>query len=32
MLSPGTIRRCGPVGVGVDYKILILAAWKSVCY
>jgi hypothetical protein len=37
MLSPGsgTIRGCGPVGVGVSlqgmgFQILIIAAWKSV--
>jgi hypothetical protein len=36
MLSPGsgTIRKCGPVGVGVSldmgFKTLILDAWKPV--
>jgi hypothetical protein len=32
MLGPGsaTIRRYGPAGVGVGFKTLILAAWKSV--
>jgi hypothetical protein len=36
MLGPGSgsIRRCGPVVVGVWYgfKTLILAAWKSVFF